>query len=156
MDATDVRKSSLILSDGKYFLPKYPDFTTLTNYAPVIRYAEVLLNRAEALVRAGGSVTQAAVDLLNAVRTRSFPTGGYTLASFAAAADFYNAILLERNMEFLGEGLRNMDFMRLGLPIPARSCDMGNISDIPSSSSSYIWPIPANELGMNKLMTPNP
>jgi len=153
MDDTDVRKSSLVLAGGNYFLSKYPDFTTLTNYAPVIRYAEVLLNRAEALVRSGGAVTAEALSLLNAVRTRSFPTGAY--ASFATVNDFYNAILLERNMEFLGEGMRNLDIMRLGIPIPAKNTSMGNVAEIPSTSTSYIWPMPANELGINKLLTPN-
>lgn len=154
MDATDVRKSSLVLSGGNYFLSKYPDFTTLTNYAPVIRYAEVLLNRAEALVRAGGSVTAEAISLLNAVRTRSYAGGAYT--SFASASAFYDAILLERNMEFLGEGMRNMDFMRLGLTIPAKNGGgMGSVAAIDPSSPSYIWPIPANEMSLNALMTPN-
>jgi hypothetical protein len=156
MDATDVRKTSLLLNDSKYFLTKYPDFTTLTNYAPVIRYAEVLLTRAEALVRAGGAVTQEAIDLLNAVRTRSFATGGYTPASFAAASDFYTAVLLERNIEFLGEGIRTMDLQRLNLPFPAKDGGgMGNVPEISPTSIGYIWPIPANELGLNKLMTPN-
>jgi hypothetical protein len=155
MDATDVRKSSMVTVGGNVFLTKYPDFTTLTNYAPVLRYAEVLLNRSEAIVRAGGTVTQAAVDLLNAVRIRSFATGAYTLASFATPASFYDAVLLERNMEFLGEGMRNLDLMRLGLSIPAKSTSMGNVGVIPSTSTSYIWPMPANELGMNKLLTPN-
>jgi HAMP domain-containing protein len=156
MDATDARKTSLYLSGTNYFITKFPDFTTLTNYCPVIRYAEVLLNRAEALVRAGGAVTQGAVDLLNAVRTRSFPTGAYTVASFAAASDFYTAILLERNMEFLGEGMRNMDLMRLSLPIPAKDGgNMGTVAAIAPSSVGYIWPISAVELSLNKLMTPN-
>jgi hypothetical protein len=156
MDATDVRKTSLYLSGGNYFLTKFPDFTTLTNYCPVIRYAEVLLNRAEAIVRSGGAVTQEAIDLLNAVRTRSFATGAYTPASFAAVSDFYTAILLERDMEFLGEGIRTMDLMRLSLPFPAKDGGgMGVIPEIPSNSIGYIWPIPANELSLNKLMTPN-
>jgi hypothetical protein len=156
MDATDVRKTSLLLNDSKYFLTKFPDYTTLTNYCPVMRYAEVLLNRAEALVRAGGAVTQGAIDLLNAVRTRSFPTGAYTPASFASASDFYTAILLERNLEFLGEGIRTMDLQRLSLAFPAKDGGgMGNVLAIPSTSVGYIWPIPANELSLNKLMTPN-
>jgi hypothetical protein len=156
IDATDARRVMMVTSAGNTFLNKWPDLTTLTNYAPVIRYAEVLLNRSEALVRAGGTVTQGAVDLLNAVRTRSFTTGAYTLASFPTAASFYTAILLERNIEFLGEGIRNQDLMRLGLTIPAKNGGgMGNIAAIPSTSTSYIWPIPANELSLNKLMTPN-
>ena len=156
MAATDVRKTSLILTASQYFLAKWTDFTTLTNYPPVIRYAEVLLSRAEAIVRAGGSVTQGAVDLLNAVRTRSYPTGAYTLASFATPASFYTAVLQERNFEFLGEGLRAFDIMRLGLDIPAKDGgNMGAVGAVPSSSVGYMWPIPANELSLNKLMTPN-
>jgi hypothetical protein len=156
MDATDVRKTSLIVSGTKYYLAKWTDETTSLNFPPVIRYAEVLLSRAEALVRQGGTVTQAAVDLLNAVRTRSFATGGYTLASFAAATDFYTAVLQERNMEFLGEGLRSLDIMRLGMDIPAKNGGtMGTVAAIPSSSVGYMWPIPASELALNALMTPN-
>jgi starch-binding outer membrane protein, SusD/RagB family len=156
MAATDVRKTLMVAVGTKYYLTKWPDLTTLTNYPPVIRYAEVLLSRAEALVRSGGAVTQGAVDLLNAVRVRSYPTGAYTLASFASAADFYTAVLQERNFEFLGEGIRVYDIMRLGQTIPAKDGgNMGTVGAIPSSSVGYMWPIPANELSLNKLMTPN-
>jgi hypothetical protein len=156
MDATDVRKTLMVLVGTKYYLTKWPDLTTLTNYPPVLRYAEVLLSRAEALVRQGGAVTQGAVDLLNAVRVRSFPTGAYTLASFSSAAAFYTAVIQERNFEFLGEGIRAFDIMRLGQSIPAKDGgNMGSVAAIPSSSIGYMWPIPANELSLNKLMTAN-
>ncbi len=115
------------------------------------RYAEVLLNYAEALVRDGSVVTQQAVDLLNAVRTRSLPTGAYAIGDFADAAAFINAVLLERNIEFLGEGIRNMDLMRTLTTIPTK----GGVEAIPSTSPSYIWPIPDSEISTNKLMTGN-
>ncbi|HRT48384.1 MAG TPA: RagB/SusD family nutrient uptake outer membrane protein [Bacteroidales bacterium] len=157
MDAGDDRKKMLVTdAQGRYFLGKFLDFTNLTNYAPVIRYAEVLLNRAEALVRSSNNVTQEAIDLLNAVRTRSFPGGAYTAADFATPADFYDAILLERNIEFLGEGMRNLDIMRLSLTIPAKDGGaMGSVPAIAPGSATYIWPVPVNELNFNKLMTPN-
>jgi len=156
MDATDARKTMLRASSGRYFLNKWPDYTTRTDYAPVMRYAEVLLNLSEAIVRNGSAVTQRAVDLLNAVRIRSFPTGGYTLASFATVQAFYDAVLFERNIEFLGEGLRNMDLMRLSLTIPGKNGgSMGNVAAIPTTSTSYIWPISGTELTFNKLMTGN-
>jgi hypothetical protein len=156
MDATDARKLMMVESGGQVFLGKFPDITTQANYAPVIRYAEVLLNYSEAIVREGGAVTQTAIDLLNAVRTRSFPAGAYTPASFATVQDFYDAILLERTMEFLGEGIRNLDLMRLGLTIPGKDGGaQGVVPAIPSNSTNYIWPIPNSELSQNKLMTPN-
>ena len=161
MDPTDIRRSSMSkLSPGgsnpdQFFLTKFTHFTTLSDWCPVIRYSEVLLSRAEALVRGGSSVTQGAVDLLNAVRTRSFPTGGYTLASFPTAASFYTAVLQERNFEFLGEGVRSFDLMRLGLDIPAKDgLGMGKVGAITASSSAYMFPIPSGELSLNKLCTP--
>lgn len=155
IDATDARKVMMSVVSGKPYLTKWVDQANRAEWAPVIRWAEVLLNRAEAIVRAGNAVTQPAVDLLNAVRTRSFPTGGYTLASFANTAAFYDAILWERNVEFLGEGIRNMDLMRLGLTIPGKDGgSMGNIAPIPPTGPSYIWPVPTSELSVNKLMTP--
>ncbi|MFZ2286169.1 MAG: RagB/SusD family nutrient uptake outer membrane protein [Bacteroidales bacterium] len=156
MDATDARKLMTATVGGHPYLTKYTDQLTRADYAPVIRWAEVLLNRAEALVRSGNTVTQQAVDLLNAVRTRSFATGAYALTDFANAAAFYDAILLERNMEFLGEGIRNMDLMRLGLTIPGKASDIGfgTVAAIPTTAESYIWPVPTSELSYNKLMTP--
>ena len=161
MDPTDIRRSSMdVLHPGgtdpdQYFISKYTHFTTLSDWCPVLRYAEVLLSRAEALVRNGGNITQEAVDLLNAVRTRAFPTGAYTLGNFAAATDFYTAVLQERNFEFLGEGMRSFDLMRLGLDIPAKEgLTMGNIGAISASSSAYYWPIPSGELSFNKLCVP--
>lgn len=155
MDATDARKLMMEDDGGEILLTKYVDQSTRTDYAPVIRWAEVLLNRSEAIVRSGNAVTQAAVDLLNAVRTRSFTTGAYTLGDFASTSAFYDAILLERNMEFLGEGIRNMDLMRLGLTIPGKDAGgMGLVAAIPPTSQSYFWPIPDSELSYNKLMTP--
>jgi hypothetical protein len=161
MDPTDIRRSSMdkIAAKGtepeKFFISKYTHQTTLSDWTPVLRYSEVLLSRAEAIVRSGGAVTQQAVDLLNAVRTRAFPTGAYTLASFASPASFYAAVLQERNFEFLGEGMRSFDLMRLGLDIPAKiGLTMGNVGAIAATSSAYIFPIPSGELSLNKLINP--
>ena len=135
----------------EYFCGKYTSFTVQSDYAPVIRYAEVLLNYAEAIVRANNSVSQKAVDLLNAVRTRSYPAGTFTLGSFANAAALQKAIMDERNMEFLGEGIRNMDLLRTLSTIPAKT----GVSSVDPTSPTYIWPIPTTELNINKLMTGN-
>ena len=135
-----------------YFVGKYTNFTVQADYAPVIRYAEVLLNYAEALVKSGNAVTQQAVDLLNAVRTRSYPAGAYKLADFANVAAFQTAIMDERSMEFLGEGIRNMDLLRTMSTIPGKP---GAPNAIDPASPSYIWPIPTTELNINKLMTGN-
>ena len=75
MDATDARKVMMKTVGEKVYLTKYVDRATRTDWCPVIRWAEVLLNRAEAMVRSGGTVDGQAVNLLNAVRTRYFAPG---------------------------------------------------------------------------------
>lgn len=153
--ATDARRllfqTGTVSGATRYFVGKWQSYTVQSDYGPVMRYAEVLLNYAEALVRDGMVVTQQAVDLLNAVRTRSLATGAYAIGDFADATAFIDAVLLERNMEFLGEGIRNMDLMRTLTAIPTK----GGVEAIPSTSPSYIWPIPDSEISTNKLMTGN-
>lgn len=156
LDAEDARKklfaTGTVSGKNVFFSGKYTNFTVQADYAPVIRYAEVLLNYAEAIVKGGNAVNQKAVDLLNAVRTRSFATGAYTLADFTSVAAFQTAIMNERSMEFLGEGIRNMDLLRTLSTIPGKT---GSPSPVEPSSPAYIWPIPTTELNINKLMTGN-
>jgi hypothetical protein len=146
--ATDVRRTSFVFRVGTTpFLTKYSNGSTSTNpyldKAPVIRYAEVLLNLAEARARVNGPADAQALALLNAVRTRSAGTP-YSQATV-------NNILLERRIEFLGEGIRNIDIMRLNATIPAKS----SVSAVAPSDPLYVWPIPAGELQANALMTRN-
>jgi hypothetical protein len=131
-----------------YFLSKYPNGTPYTDKAPVIRYSEVMLSLAEALVRTNGAADTRALALLNAVRTRS---SGTAYTGFNSASDFIDAILLERRIEFLGEGIRNIDIMRLNTTIPGK----GSISEVTNSNPLYVWPIPSSELSTNTLMTRN-
>jgi hypothetical protein len=150
-NAADTRKTSFtVVSSSRTYLTKFPTGPTQTDYVPVIRYAEVLLNYAEAEAKTNG-VTTLAVNLLNAVRGRSYAAGTYTTGDFADAAALVNAIQLERDIEFLGEGLRNFDLMRNVATIPAK----GSVIAIPSTDVRYVFPIPTTELIINKLCVQN-
>lgn len=155
INAADSRKLLFVTLTGKTYIGKFTNYTSPVDYAPVIRYAEVLLNRSEAIVKSGNAVTQQAVDLLNAVRTRSYAAGGYTLASFPTVASFTTAIMLERSIEFLGEGIRNFDLMRTVSTIPGKDGTpfaMGLVSSVAPSDPTYVWPTPSTESNMNKLL----
>jgi hypothetical protein len=148
---TDARRTALIftnVSNGKKFVNKYQQPSPFLDYSPVIRYSEVLLNLAEALARTTTTVNAKALALVNAVRQRSDPSVTITAATQAA---LINAILLERRIEFLGEGLRNNDLMRLLQTIPAK----GSVPAKAPTDQGYIWPISANEMSLNKLMVDN-
>lgn len=153
--ATDKRRTFIKQSGSgptlKNWLIKYNAPSPYTDYVPVIRYAEVLLNLAEAKARSTNSVDAQAVALLNAVRNRSDATTTFTTASFATAADLINAILKERTIEFLGEGLRIYDLMRLLQTIPAK----GIAPTKSPSDAGYIWPISSSELALNHLCVDN-
>jgi hypothetical protein len=153
--ATDKRRSFIKQSGTganlKNWLTKYKAVSPYTDYVPVIRYAEVLLNLAEARVRSTNTVDPQAVALLSAVRNRSDAATSYTTDSFASATDLANAILLERRIEFLGEGLRNNDLVRLLQTIPAK----GTAPAKAPNESGYIWPISSSELALNTLITDN-
>ena len=147
--ATDKRRSLVFTSSaGKQFVSKFTTPSPYTDYVPVIRWAEVLLNLSEALVRSNNTVDARALALLNAVRQRSDAT---TTLAPATVADFTDAILTERRIEFLGEGLRGPDLTRLLLTIPAK----GSAPSKGPTESGYIWPISSDELSLNKLMTDN-
>ncbi|MCJ0742591.1 RagB/SusD family nutrient uptake outer membrane protein [Pedobacter montanisoli] len=138
---------------GKLWLTKFSQATPYLDYAPVIRYSEVMLNLAEAIARTTTTVDARGVALLNAVRNRSDKTTTYTVASFANNDEFLAAILKERQIEFLGEGIRNSDIMRLGLDIPAKPAH--SVPAAAPSAPNYIYPISIDELILNKLMTDN-
>src|SRR5690606_30894420 len=112
------------------FTYKYKEAIDKSDGTPVIRYAEVLLNEAEAYVRnaiAHGEITvnQNALTSLNKVRDRALAnpaTQSYTAVSIAAAATLaglsenvylLKAILAERRIELLMEGRRWPDIHRL-------------------------------------------
>jgi hypothetical protein len=67
--------------------------------------------------------------------------------------NFLGKIIYERRIEFFGEGVRNGDLMRLGLPIPAKT-PVGAIPFLASNPTdgNYICPISNNEALYNKFI----
>ncbi|OON69197.1 hypothetical protein B0919_10520 [Hymenobacter sp. CRA2] len=177
---SDTRRTALMARNGAagpYFSNKYKDAATYTDFAPIIRYAEVLLNQAEAEANLGATNAPRALALLNAVRGRA-----------VAAADRYTAltgdaliqaVLNERRIELFSEGFRWDDIHRLSAPGPyqrfsprpgggiPRKFDTtqaaganyncatppaslrGSIDDIPYTDYRFLWPIPAQEVSNN-------
>jgi len=117
--ADDLRREQLLArfeygNIDAYWSWKYRAGTVMDDWTPIIRYAEVLLNYAEAEARVNG-VSQKAVELLNAVRNRAVldPAKQFSASSFSNADELMTAILQERRIEFLAEGRRWPDIHRL-------------------------------------------
>lgn len=124
------------------------------DYVPVIRYAEVLLNYAEAVANMNDLTT--ATALLKAVRNRSNSSYVFPEADLNSKEALINTILTERRIELLGEGFRLFDLQRKLQTLPAKTGSIGSAPLVLLTSSNYIWPIPSGEISANKLIVPNP
>lgn len=146
----DARRGLMLKSGTKWYLNKFPNGpgAAQTDPAPIIRYAEVLLNYAEAQARASAGVDSKAVALIEALHKRS--DNGFVMPTFANQDELISFILKERRIELLGEGLRALDCQRLLIPIPGKL----NVAAQLPTSAGYFWPIPSSELATNTKCVP--
>lgn len=119
------------------------------NY-PILRYADILLTRAEALNEGGD---QAGITLLNEVRSRSnlAPLAGLDQSALR------DAILDERAREFFMEGHRRLDLIRSGKYVEKWKANLE--TKYPGEDFGYIneskifFPIPQKEIDANDLIS---
>lgn len=100
---------------GARCIKYYPDKDAVGNWANndfvVFRLADVLMMKAEALLRMGKDVSEA-VELVNLVRERAFPNDPEQL--FTPATLTLEALYEERGREFIWEMHRRTDMIRFG------------------------------------------
>lgn len=114
-------------------------FQTMNNDFVLFRYAEVLLNKAEAELRLGNT---AGLSLVNMVRERS------GLGPFSSLNT--DNLLAERGRELFYEGTRKSDLIRYG--------KWGEAWDFKPASdpTKELMPIPANAVNSNPNLVQNP
>lgn len=119
---------------------KYPE---RSSNIPIIRYEEVVLNYAEALLETGGG--DALIWLNKIPENRNADT--YTVAN-------QENILEERREEFIFEGLYYWDLLRTGQGIVREQADQP--VNIPYGDHRLAYPIPFAELDANSNIVQNP
>jgi hypothetical protein len=136
------------------FTRKYTDITGRGDWAPIIRYAEVLLTYAEAQARISAGVDADALDKLNQVRDRAKGSApSYVIADFHNNKnELINAILGERRIELAFEGHRFWDIMRVkGTVRNKYESDGTNLMpDEPFGADKNVFPIPQIEIDKSK------
>ncbi len=147
--ADDKRRAMLIAGTGSntgyVFTNKYPDVATRADWAPILRYAEILLTYAEASARLAAGVDADAITATNEVRDRArVGSPAYTVASFANKDALINAIMGERRIELAFEGHRLWDIMRV----------KGSVSNKYDNDGVTILPVQA--FGADKSIMPIP
>lgn len=169
-DDTDIRKTAYIQSNGSFagnnynHVKKWYSSTTTTGLGVVdpkiLRAAEVMLTKAEALSQIGGRDAEAlaALDAVRSKRYDPFVSGG------EVGSALKEAIAKERRLELAFEGMRFTDIKRYGTNL-VRS-DFGHFADgsgtpatfktLNASDHRFQVPIPIEETNLNPNMQPNP
>jgi hypothetical protein len=114
-----------------------------------IRYADVLMYRAEAINETTGP-SQEAIDLLNQVRSRA-GASLISLSSYSSASALKAFIMEERRREVFFEGKLREDAVRNGVYI-SNAQSKGR----PAQDHHELFPIPLAEVDANKEMVQNP
>lgn len=114
----------------------------------MMRYAEVILNRAEAYAHKGGNDDKALADI-NVIRTRAGLTGAAQMTAGNLAGRGYptvlDAVLDERRMEFYYEGFRLYDLIRNQRDIDRNFLNFNKAEVIPYTSPRIQYQIPLDE-----------
>lgn len=143
----------------KKYLHPHAVFNNTNDNWPVYRYADVLLLLAESLNEQGK--TGEAVPYLDQVRARA----GLAATTATAQPALRDAIARERRVELAFENHRWLDLVRTGQAIPVMTAFGAKMKAKYSylSADTYvvtedklIFPIPQNELNINRLLTQNP
>lgn len=119
------------------------------NDFPLLRYADILLSRAEALNELNGP-NQNSITLVNEVRDAA-GVNQITLAQYSTKESLRNFIFDERGREFFTEGLRRQDLIRQGTFIE-KAKQRGK----PAEDYQVLFPIPQSEVDKNQNLEQNP
>lgn len=133
----------------------------------VIRYADVLLSKAEALIESGGNVNEA-IALINRIRTEREDVTMPPVPAGLSREEARERLRHERRIEFAMEGLYWMDIKRWHqldgflddvYPMEIRDHNGGLIETrFPDGFKDHflLLPIPQRELSLNSNLTQNP
>lgn len=154
MEVTDKRRTELIFEGNPAITDPVTKFekTTFKFNNPdtrddliMIRLAEVMLNKAEALTQLNGINTES-ISILNAIKRRS-NVAEVSESDFDSKEGLLAEIYRERYLETAFEGHSRFDFIRTGRPL--RNPDL--------TTEQMVFPIPQREIDISKgLLIQNP
>ena len=124
----------------------YQDGSPMLSSPVLCRWAEVILNRAEAYARSGKDAQ--ALDDVNVIRTRAgIPAAGmFAAGNMHGYTSAFDVVMDERRMELAFEGHRHFDMCRNKLKMDRRYAGAQPFKIVdPTTEPHIIYPIPNNE-----------
>lgn len=167
-NAADPRLPYTLTSDKKNFVKYVRDggptdgAVISRNNHRILRYADVLLLKAEAVLQSGGSTAEA-IGLINQVRARARAAGIEPADLSTAETDktiIMQWIMDERFRELAGEGHRWFDLRRWHMAgyITLTDAFFDSVApgDMEFKTTNILFPIPTNETDVNPNVPQNP
>ena len=141
--------------DGARFIKWQPDSkangTAQRNNVPFIRYADVLLMKAEALIRKSGGPVAEADALVKQVKDRAY--GSSQIVTNVSLNDLFK----ERCKEFYAEGgIIRTDEIRFGVWTKPKYFNGITMTPGESDNHTTVFPIPKKEMNANPNLVQNP
>ena len=125
----------------------YQDGMAMLGSPSMIRWAEVILNRAEAEAKLGKD--DDALNDVNVIRRRAGLSGDALITKSNMAAygytDVLSVVLDERRLELAFEGFRTLDVFRNKLPLDRRFAGIHTWEIIDCNDPKILYPIPYDD-----------
>lgn len=147
MDVNDKRRTELLFQGNPFITnPNTKDKITTFKFnnldqrddIQVLRFAEIMLNKAEALAQLNG-VSSESVDLLNEIKERS-GLDPVSVSDFSTKEQLLSALYRERYVETAFEGRARFDFIRTNRPL--RNANL--------TEDQKTFPIPRREIELSE------
>jgi len=137
------------VATSKYADPKGANTYYDGHSVNILRYADILLSRAEALNEINGGPSTESIELVNKVKRRSHATQ-LVLANLNQNT-FRDAILQERGWELFYEGKRRADLIRMGKYEQVVNAYLARIGKSPSIQMprDQFFPYPTSQVSIN-------
>ena len=152
-NAKDQRIAKLVSEPdggGYVYSTKYVDYGQKQDWLPLMRYAETMLNLAECYTHKADGTAQVKANL-KAVRSRSIAAADDVFnVDDLAGGNLTTAVINERRLEFICEGMRGIDIIRRGETFVKKN----SVIDVTvgPNDTNYTWPITDSEKTYNKAL----
>lgn len=137
----------------KYFVNKFSNQLgdPMLSSPVMLRWAEVILNRAEAYAKTNQPAK--ALDDVNTIRKRAGLSGGalFSTSNMHGYADALSVVLDERRLEFAFEGLRMHDVYRNKLSMNRQYAGVQQWEEISYEDNKTVYLISSTEIGTSHL-----
>lgn len=137
----------------KYFITKFSnqDGMAMGASPSFIRWAEVLLNRAEAYAKTGKD--QKAIDDVNILRQRAgiSSEGLFSSNNMHGYASAFDVVMDERYLELAFEGFRMIDLIRNKIDVDRRHVGLHTWEVVPYNANKILYPIPFDEVSVSHI-----